>query len=301
MPSWVVTVMTSILETGWEDPETNNSDTVRYSYSTTNDVIVRYSTESIAACEALAGWLGCADATGSTYKIWIRSNPPATWCDKLSQPTSGCPDAGRAAIHEVAHIGGYLNHNPSSYWVQTRVQGNSPLFPFYDTNTWDAHTLGRCDEAALQLWYDVKSKSGPYADCLDHIPDAVEDYGLKTKLTAGPASQTVCEGQPATVTGRLEVSPAYDYGRVDGNALGGRTVTLYRNGSYYTTATATVGSGDNWSKVITQSFGPPDYGVYNFTAQFVVPVGAADGSMEAGLNSSPVKSFTINVLPAWDC
>ena len=111
----------------------------------------------------------------------------------------------------------------------------------------------------------------------------------------------MCEGEPATVSGRLEVSPNFDYGKLDGNALGGRTVTIKRNGSSYTTATATTGMGDNWSKVITQSFGPPDYGVYNFTAQFVVPMNAADGSMEAGLDSSAVKSFTINVLPAWDC
>jgi len=288
--------MSNVLESGWSDAETNNSDTVRYTYSTTNDVTIRYSPTS--DCDSVEpGWLGCANWAGSPLKIWIRKS--STWCDKLSQPTSGCPDAGRAGIHEVGHVSGNLGHNPTEYWVQTRM--TSPDFPYYPTNTWDKRTLGRCDEAVLQLWYDVKVKSGPYGDCLDHVPNAVEDYGLKTKLTATPASQTVCSGQSATVTGRLEVSPAYDYGKLDGNALGGRAVTIYRNGSYYTTATATVGSGDNWSKVITQTFGPPDYGVYNFTAQFVVPVGAADGSMQAGLNSSPGKSFTIYVIPPWDC
>ncbi len=76
MPSWLGSVMTDVLETGWADPETNNSDTVRYTYSTTNDVIVRFSTESIEACEAVTGWLGCADATGAPTRSGFGAIPP---------------------------------------------------------------------------------------------------------------------------------------------------------------------------------------------------------------------------------
>lgn len=175
VPAWLRPVMTNVLETTWADPATNNSNGPRFSYSTTGSGTIQY-LASNSVCGS-GGWLGCADARYvPAWKIWLTSNPQSVgygknWCD-LSL-VSGCPDAGRVAIHEVGHVGGFLDHNPTTVWAETRMR--SPSFPFYNTSTWNTRTLGRCDEARLQLMYDVKSQGGPYADCFDNITNAGND------------------------------------------------------------------------------------------------------------------------------
>lgn len=194
----------------------------------------------------------------------------------------GCPDAGRASIHEIGHIGD-LGHTTSTVWAESRVQGGPTIwFPFNNTATWDKRTLGRCDEAALQLRYDVEDKAGDYSRCLDHVNNAVQGVGLATTLSAAPTSTSVCNGATVTVSGRLEVAGYASYGELANNGLWGRTVWIDRGSTpNYTSTTVTSGSGNNWSK----SFAHSNI-TYNYVAHYESP--STDG-----LADSPNRAFSI--------
>jgi hypothetical protein len=216
---WLRPAMTDVIQSGWASPSSNNSNGVRFSYGATGQGVVYYTSSSGGICGG--GWLGCADARYvPTWKIWIRSNPITAgwenWCDLESD--MGCPDAGRVAIHEVGHVGGYLEHYDTGFGA-TRM---TPLPPTKDTNEWNTRTLGRCDEARLQLMYDLDSKWGAYANCFEDFPNSGPGDGLVTDLSAAPTNIVVCSGQQATVSGRLNVHNFANYAAMADNGVWGR-------------------------------------------------------------------------------
>jgi hypothetical protein len=282
VPSWVKTIMNNVMQTTYQDPATNNADGPWFTYSTTNDVVVYFSPDN--PVHTTNGWLGSADSTTTPKRIWLRSDPTTPgyeqWCHFAT--ISGCPDTGRAGIHEVIHIGGYISHNPTTSWTETRM--HTTVYPFNPTSTWNLRTLGKCDAAAMQLWYDLADKAGHYANCFDHISNhGVE--GLITDLTVSPSSITVCSGVSVTVTGRLQVHDFPSYEALGGNGLWGRTLWIDRGSTVkYTSTTVDSTGGNNWSKTFTGS-----NVTYNYVAHY-------DRTIGEGLDNSPDRPFSITWL-----
>lgn len=108
VPAWLKTSAQDVLEVKWPSASFNNSHRVIFSYNSAGAGTVRFqNTTTVTECNDTPGWLGCATGAGtSTWQIWIRQS--ANWCDLNS--VTGCYDSRRVAIHEVAHVGGFLGH-----------------------------------------------------------------------------------------------------------------------------------------------------------------------------------------------
>ncbi|HEX7949450.1 MAG TPA: hypothetical protein VF494_03805 [Candidatus Limnocylindrales bacterium] len=292
-PPWLQTVVSNVLGYGWPDPATNNSNGVRFTYSSSNDVVVYWSTTSIPACDVnVRNWLGCADnSQGRPYKIWIRRNLTTVgwknWCD-LSYQT-GCPDAGRTTIAEVGHVGGFLKDDQTDKTLSVMLTGG---FPTATQPTWNARTVGRCDEAALQLMYGVDDRSRPYAECFDDITNA-GTYGLRTGMAVTPSATFVCYGQGITISGRLFVQDYSSYGPLGGNNIASHTVWIDRRvggtstwtEDYRTVTTSTASSGNTWS-IIESVSGSSGSVTYEYRADWHRP------SLE-GLDSSTSSTLSL--------
>ena len=279
VPTWLRAVVTDVMENGYDDNGTNNSKGPVFSFSTSNDITVYWSpTNPISGS---SGWLGTVDATTFPARIWIRSNPSSGWCD-LNLHT-GCADAGRVTIHEVGHVGGFLNHNTTSSFSVTVM--DSPDFPYYgDHATYNSRHLGSCDEAAMQLWYDLVDFAGPYADCFSTIANHGSE-GLVTDLSASPSSVTACANEVVTISGHLNVHDYSSYETLGGNALRARTVWIDRDATpKYSSAVTTTSSTANWSKTFSGS---------NVTFHYVAHY---DSPSSEGLDDSPDRAFTITWL-----
>lgn len=241
------------LESHWADPDTNNSDGIRFLYEASSSGTVRFQDTSITECDdAVPNWLGCASGAGTTsWNIWIRADTANYhWCQVNS--STPCWDVQRIGIHEVAHVGGFLADLTSGSETNT-IMYNPP------TNS-ATHQIKRCDEAKLQLLYDVASLAGPIADCFDHVTGHGVT-GLDTTLTASYVDDLACFGQSLSATGRLGIPSNSSYGVLSSNALAQRVVAFDRRpfGSstwsvaVSTTTTTSAASGSNWSKAFVVS------------------------------------------------
>lgn len=310
VPTWLKSPMNDVLQTAYDDPQMNNSDSIRFAYGSGGSATVlykaRYDSGVPSEC-SVVNWQGCANGAGSwSWNIWIRSTS-YTWCQ--NNPNGDpCRDVERVAIHEVGHVSGFLDHSSESLANTVMNASGAPLSGSTGGNV---HTLLMCDAARMQMLYDVNDLYGRYADCFDDIPNAGAQ-GLDTVITATPASQSTCSGSPVTVSGRLDIFDGH-YGRrtgagtqadpykwhLDGNALAGRTVTIKKSGASYTTTTATHVSGNNWSKAITLT--SLTTVTINFTAQLVGTTADPPPALLAGLDTSNVASFSITVVKDVDC
>lgn len=278
VPSWLKPVMQDELDNQWDDSATNNSKHIHFSYSTSGTATVWFkNTSGVQDCDALPIWYGCANNGGATnWNIWLRASPGgAGWCDVLNPLVTGCIDAGRVAIHEIGHVGGYLAHNLSTQSNTLSRMTTGPAH--YPAATWDSHTLGACDEARMQLLYDVASNSWPYAACFDAITGAGSD-GLKTVVGTVYAGATwACYGQPLSLTGYIRVGvDSTNYGPLSNNSLQARSVYFDRmlhGGSTWTVDyTSTVSgvndaNGYNWDKSFSVS-GSSGTTAYDFRGHF---------------------------------
>lgn len=310
VPAWLKAPMNDVLQVAYADEDFNNSDSIRFAYGSGGSATVlykpRYDPGVPSDCQAV-NWQGCANGAGSwSWNIWIRSTG-YTWCQ--NNPNGDpCRDVERVAIHEVGHVSGFLDHSSESLANTVMNASGAPLSGSTGGNV---HTLLKCDAARMQMLYDLPDLNGPYADCFDDIPNAGAQ-GLDTVITATPTSQSTCSGDPVTISGRLDIFDGH-YGRrtgngtqanpykwhLDGNALGGRTVTIKKSGVAYATTTATHVSGNNWSKVITLT--SLTTVTINFTAQFVGTTADPPPVLLAGLDTSNVAAFSITVVKDVDC
>lgn len=305
VPTWLKAPMNDVLQSSYADPDFNNSDSIRFAYGSGGSATVlykkRYDTGVPSDCSAV-NWEGCENGAGSwSWNIWIRDGS-YVWCQDPGSSGS-CRDVERVAIHEAGHASGFLAHSTEGIDDTVMSAAASPLS---GANGGNDHTLLACDEARMQMLYDLKDLSGPYADCFDHVPNAGAK-GLDTVITATPNSVDVCVGTAATIAGRLDIfdghygrrtgtSPNYAW-KLDSNALAGRTVSIKRNGASYTTAIASSLGGNNWSKAFTSG----TYGSFAFTAQFVRSTVDPPPPLLAGLDSSNTASFSITWLPPSLC
>ena len=264
VPSWLRTSVQDVLEVKWPSASSNNSRRVIFSYGSTGAATVFFQDiTSVPACNNTWGWLGCADGTVlPTWKIWIRKS--ANWCDLNS--VTGCSDSRRVAIHEVAHIGGFLDHmnTVEADTVMTLAPPTKAVFG------WNTNTIQRCDAARMQLLYNLANSAGPYANCFDHIAGAGAT-GLLSDGTVGTTSGFACKGQTIRVSGRLEIKADPNYGPLGGNPLSLRTLFFDRRLVGTTTWTANYAStsvsnagGNNW----TASFGSLTGASYEFRGRY---------------------------------
>lgn len=280
VPASLKPALQDVLDVQWASPSTDNSRHVVFSYSASGaGTVVFADTTSVAACNAIA-WLGCASGSGSAgWTIWLRKTPSHPWC-QLSNVT-GCYDIERILIHEAGHIGGFLDHNTADNSYLDTVMTIAP--PKKGEAGYNIHHLQPCDEAAMQLIYDVGSISGPYADCFADIAGAGAT-GLLPTLTSDGNGLGDCYGVSIPVSGRLSIKSTTSYQLLSGNALAGRVVSFDRRvagttawaTNVATTTTTASASGNNW----TRSFTATSTGAsvtYEYRAHF-----AGEAGVDAG-------------------
>ena len=300
------------IEVGWADPD-NNSDSMRF-LNDQNGVATVYftNTTDVTDCNNVAGWQGCAwliSPADGEWKMWIRKSE--SFCEEGL--VNGCLLAERVTIHEMGHVGGYFPEN-EGLQDNTVMQSATGAPRWYTAanggprDGWDHTELMRCDQARMQVEYDVDVYSGPYADCYDHV-NHHGVFGMKTDLDSlNSNSFSACVGQAVTVTGRLDIRSGEfaHYGRelgnppngtfhLDGNPLANRVLSFTKDGNSAGTATADGTSGTNWSK----SFGSAVSGIFDFTVVF--DRDANTSLMRRGLDSSATRNFSITWIPQQVC
>lgn len=153
------------------------------------------------------------------------------WCQAYSVAPNGCYDAQTIALDEFGHVEGlnhHVNYADDSDYGDANVQTYSRTKP---ATGWNAHVFGRCDIATLQMLYDVQTWTAKYSTCLD----------LATTLTIAASPTGILSGGSTTLTATLKVASDASYGRLAGNPVAGRTVTLQRR-TPGTTAWIAVGT-----------------------------------------------------------
>lgn len=298
-PTWATGAAGAALA-GYPNLPDNNSRGPRPVYSSSGTATVLYTAASSSPCNSLQNlqWLQCATNGGTTsFRIHIRNFDGAPygdwrWYDKASSclnasgvRVGGCWLVGRAMIHEAGHAIPTFGHDPQGE-ADTVMNAVSPQFGTVGGNR---ATFQRCDEAALQLLWDLADFSRAYADCFDGIAGHGV-RGLITKASTSAATFTSCLGAARTVTGRLATAADSRYQKLTDNPLAGRILWFDRKRRVDTTwgakvESAVVGAavtGADW----TRSFGAPlsTGGTWDYRAHF-------DG--DVGLDPSNVVQFSI--------
>lgn len=298
VPTWLRTVMRDVMNNKFDDPNYNNSNGPHYYEGTSALITVYEVTGANAPAFCASNFLGCA-TSNAPKRIWIREDPwnaygTHDWCHV--DLDDNCIDVGFVAIHEVGHMGGYLEHYPTNAFARSRMTVVPPKKG--QSSSYAARTLGRCDAATMQMKYDVFYYFGKYPDCWDEVANTNSDGSLKTDLSAETTATIVCSGETIYVSGRLNIHDYAAYERVGGNNLpaGGagypaRVVKLYRSTTLVaSTSTLNVSQGsDNWSVGISQTVAGTT--TYTYHAEY--------DSAEVALGSATSASFQVTwVKPA---
>jgi hypothetical protein len=202
------------------------------------------------------------------------------WCQLNATPwPDGCYDTEMAAVDEFGHVE-ILNHHANladgSDYLDAAVQAVSHAKP---GTGWNVHSLGKCDVAALQKFYDMLTPATDIGDCFGTT-------GLASTLTAVTNSTYACPVDPRPVmSGTLKVATNTAYGQLSADPLGSRPVQIQRSPAgantfvtvYTPTTSATTGA---WSQAVSAS-----NGTYDFRAHFAKDHGA-------GADYSPIVTIT---------
>jgi hypothetical protein len=278
-PSYVTTAFDAALQTRWD--VNNNSDAPRFDKSSTGSGRARYATSTgVPACDNLANWLGCASGGGTTsWNIWLRKDL-FTFCE-LNDVT-GCFRAKRVILHEAEHVTlGVLNHDPQDGTVTNMggCPGSTACSKAHPG--WDSNNPKECDQASLQLNYGLKSVTGSYADCLDHVPNAGSS-GLATDQTVSSSTGTTCIGLNLTRSGRISTESHASYGELSNLGIAGREILIDRkldssstwNTGWSSVTTTSAQTGNNWS----YSFSENVANTYDYRIRLVAEDGLSSSS-----------------------
>jgi hypothetical protein len=286
VPSWLTTAYNTALPTQWAT--NNNSKSPRYSFSTSGAGTVYFSTMS--SCAGVTNWLGCFSGAGTTtWKIWIRNTTSWTYCEASN--VTGCFMAKRAILHEGEHVTLTNSHDPQNATL-TNMGGCTGGCGKPNAG-YDSASPRECDEAALQLEYDLYQFGSAYGDCLDGISNA-GSTGLLTGTTLTQTSGTVCTGMSISISGRMAVATFCSYQTLSNNPLALRTIYFDRklhSSSTWTvdwssTATSGATSGNNWTKSFTES--PGSTTSYDYRVHYK--------GQGTGLNPSYSATITLTFL-----
>ena len=214
----VAAIQTAIKAAAADVTASRASKAATFTYATSGGNPIGYGLGATCGVNGIA----CFTRTAPTsFTMWLREQGHVfdwgslKWCQSYSVPPSGCYDAETIALDEFGHVEGlnhHVNYADGSDYPDAVVQTYSHTKPQVG---WNMHTFGRCDVATLQRVYDVLTWSAKYSTC----------NLLTTTLTvAAPA--TLVYGGSATITATLKVTDATAYGRLGGNPLSDRVVTL---------------------------------------------------------------------------
>jgi hypothetical protein len=298
-PSWLTGPARDSLETKYRSWTNNNSRGPVPVYSSAGRAVVYYTAASISPCSGTnTQWLQCATGGGSmSFAIYVRNFDGAPysdwrWYDKAGtcvKPTgtvaSGCWYVRRAMIHEAGHAIPTFGHDGQTE-SDTVMRSVSPQVGAPGGSNF---VFQRCDQAALQILWDIADHTRPYGDCFDHVAGHGV-RGLVTSVTTNGTSFLACIGTTKLVGGRLAVKTEPLYGRLSNNPLAGRVLWFDRKRRADTTWTlraesttpTAAESGTDW----TRTFVAPSSagGTYDYRAHF-------DGG--PGLDPSNMASFSV--------
>ena len=176
-----------------------------------------------------------------SFTMWFREQGHVfdwgtmKWCEAYTTPPNGCYDAENVALDEFGHVEGlghHDNYDSDSDYGDAVVQTYSRTKPSAGYNK---HVFGRCDVARLQIIYDTLTTAAKFSTCLD----------MATVLTIAASTTQIVVGGSTTLTATLKVVDSDSYGRLGGDAVSGRTVTLQRRAVGTTTwiAVGTMSTG----------------------------------------------------------
>ena len=299
-PSWLTAAAQDSLDTKFRNWNANNSHSPRPAYGG-GSAIVTYSRAVLSPCNSSPNpdWLACVTSgRSSAFRLFIRdfaNSSKASWgwwdetqtCLRSGRSYAGCWYLQRAVIHEAGHAIPGFGHDDTKTEDDSVMRSIDPTVSAYGGNH---YVFQRCDQAALQLVWDVAKYSLPYGDCFDSV-DGHGARGLVTSLTSTGGTVTSCTSAYRLMRGRLAVASDTRYGPLADNPLGGRTIWFDRKRTTDSTWTlnaelVTAGeqvTGYNWSR----AFSTPAQsgGTYNYRAHF-------DG--DSGLDPSNRPVFSIN-------
>lgn len=190
------------------------------------------------------GGLACfnrSDPAGG-FTMWFREQGhrfdwgSLRWCQMYDVAPNGCFDAETVALDEFGHVE-ILNHHANYAddrdYLDAVVQTVSRTKP---NAGWNMHSYGRCDVATLQMRYDMQNSSARYSTCL----------ALNTVVMLSASPTTIASGGTTRLSALLKVAGVDAYGRLRGNPISNRAVTLQRRApgtsAWSTVATMTAGA-----------------------------------------------------------
>lgn len=184
------------------------------------------------------------------FKVWLRPQGYVfdwgrlRWCQFYDSAPDGCFDAEMVALHEFGHVNG-LGHiedapDPGG-WLESVMHVVSRAKP---KTGWNAHALGPCDVAALQIRYELLDPATRVSTCLS----------LATTLTLASSASSIEPGSSVSFTATLRIADGVSYGRLASDPLSRRVVALQRRtvgGSGWTTHALMAGAGTAGSYRLT--------------------------------------------------
>jgi hypothetical protein len=176
-----------------------------------------------------AAGIACFDRSGapSSFRMWFRAHGyvfdwgTLRWCQGLATIANGCFDAENVALDEFGHVdvlNHHLNQADGSDYLDAVVQTVARARP--DAG-WNAHALGRCDTARLQLEYDRLSYGSLFSSCLA-IPTTTSLAASVTSLSAGSSVRFTATLMTTSSTANRALAS---------DPVSARTVTLQRRTS----------------------------------------------------------------------
>jgi hypothetical protein len=217
---------------------TRGSQAATFSYASGAANLIGYGTGATCGPQGLA----CFSRNAPTsFTMWMREQGHVfdwgslRWCQAYTTAPDGCYDVENIVLDEFGHVE-ILNHHSNysslSDYTDAVVQEKSRTKP---TAGWNAHALGRCDAASLQVQYDMQGWGAKYSTCLD----------LATTLALGANAGYVGYGGTVTLTATLKVANDPTYSRLALNPVALRYVSLEKRPAGTTT----------WTSVGAMSYG----------------------------------------------
>jgi hypothetical protein len=219
-----------------------------------------------------------------SFTMWFREQGHVfdwgtmKWCEAYASAPNGCYDAENVALDEFGHVEGLGHHDnfdSDSDYLDAVVQTYSRTKP---SSGYNRHVFGRCDVARLQIMYDTLTTAAKFSTCLD----------MSTVLTIAASPTQIVVGSATTLVATLKVVDADSYGRLGGNLVSGRIVTLQRRAAGATTwiAVGTMPAGSaSGTYVLAQRPG----GATEYRAVFATPSGE-------GINGDSSPAVRVDVI-----